>query len=102
MIKELGPGFRLTLALTMLTGLLYPGVMTGISEVDFSQAGQRQPGDGERQSRRLKPHRPIVCEARIFSSAAFGCRQRLRRDCQRRLEPGPHQRQTAPRNDQNG
>jgi len=35
MIKELGPGFRLTLALTILTGLLYPAIMTGISELIF-------------------------------------------------------------------
>lgn len=35
MIKELGPGFRLTLAFTVLTGLIYPAVMTGISEVIF-------------------------------------------------------------------
>lgn len=35
MIKELGPGFRLTLALTILTGLLYPAVMTGLSELIF-------------------------------------------------------------------
>lgn len=35
MLKELGPGFRLTLAFTVLTGLLYPAVMTGISEVIF-------------------------------------------------------------------
>ena len=35
MIKELGPGLRLMLALTLLTGLLYPAVMTGISEVIF-------------------------------------------------------------------
>ena len=35
MIKELGPGFRLTLAFTILTGLLYPAVMTGISELIF-------------------------------------------------------------------
>ncbi|HEX8711890.1 MAG TPA: potassium-transporting ATPase subunit C, partial [Terracidiphilus sp.] len=35
MIKELGPGFRLTLAFTVLTGLLYPAVMTGISELIF-------------------------------------------------------------------
>lgn len=33
MIKELGPGFRLTLAFTVLTGLIYPAVMTSISEV---------------------------------------------------------------------
>jgi potassium-transporting ATPase KdpC subunit len=33
--KELGPGFRLTLAFTILTGLLYPAVMTGLSELVF-------------------------------------------------------------------
>ncbi len=35
MFKELGPGFRLTLVFTILTGLLYPAVMTGISQVIF-------------------------------------------------------------------
>jgi K+-transporting ATPase ATPase C chain len=35
MLKELGPGFRLTLVLTILTGLLYPAVMTGLSETIF-------------------------------------------------------------------
>src|SRR5947209_5359397 len=35
MINEIGPGFRLTLVFTVLTGLLYPAVMTGISEVIF-------------------------------------------------------------------
>jgi potassium-transporting ATPase KdpC subunit len=35
MLKELGPGFRLTLALTILTGLLYPAVMTGLAELIF-------------------------------------------------------------------
>src|SRR5215471_3135908 len=35
MIKELGPGLRLTLAFTILTGLLYPAVMTGICGLIF-------------------------------------------------------------------
>ena len=35
MIKELGPGFRLTLIFTILLGLLYPVVMTGISQLIF-------------------------------------------------------------------
>src|SRR4029077_19911654 len=35
MFKELGPGFRLTLIFTILTGLLYPAVMTGVSELIF-------------------------------------------------------------------
>src|SRR6266545_1214069 len=39
MIKELGPGLRLTLVFTVLTGLLYPAVMTGVSQLIFpSQA----------------------------------------------------------------
>jgi K+-transporting ATPase ATPase C chain len=33
MIKELGPGLRLMIALTILTGLIYPAAMTGIAEV---------------------------------------------------------------------
>src|ERR1700736_2573284 len=35
MIKELGPGLRLTLIFTILTGLLYPAVMTGVSKLIF-------------------------------------------------------------------
>src|SRR5205809_286377 len=35
MIKELGPGFRLTLVFTIITGLLYPAVMTGVSQLIF-------------------------------------------------------------------
>src|ERR1700724_1231651 len=35
MIKELGPGLRLTLIFTILTGLFYPAVMTGMSELIF-------------------------------------------------------------------
>jgi len=35
MFKELGPGLRLTLIFTVLTGLLYPAVMTGVSELVF-------------------------------------------------------------------
>ncbi len=35
MLKQLGPGLRLTIAFTILTGLLYPAVMTGLSEVIF-------------------------------------------------------------------
>lgn len=35
MVKELGPGFRLMVVFTILTGLIYPAVMTGISEAIF-------------------------------------------------------------------
>ena len=35
MLKELSPGLRMTVAFTILTGLLYPAVMTGLSELIF-------------------------------------------------------------------
>jgi K+-transporting ATPase ATPase C chain len=35
MLKELGPGLRLTLVFTILTGLVYPAAMTGVSELIF-------------------------------------------------------------------
>lgn len=35
MLKELGPGLRMMIIFTILTGLVYPAVMTGISHVIF-------------------------------------------------------------------
>jgi K+-transporting ATPase ATPase C chain len=35
MIKELGPGFRLTLVFTILIGLIYPAAITGIAQLLF-------------------------------------------------------------------
>ena len=35
MIKELGPGFRLTLVFTVLTGLLYPAMITVLAQLVF-------------------------------------------------------------------
>ena len=33
MLKELGPGFRLTLVFTIVTGLIYPAALTGIAQL---------------------------------------------------------------------
>jgi K+-transporting ATPase ATPase C chain len=35
MLKQLGPAFRITLVLTVLTGLLYPGLVTGLCQLLF-------------------------------------------------------------------
>ncbi len=35
MLKELGPGLRLTIVFTILTGVIYHLVMTGLSETIF-------------------------------------------------------------------
>lgn len=40
MLKELGPGLRLTIVFTVLTGLIYPVVMTGLSEAIFPKQAQ--------------------------------------------------------------
>jgi len=37
MLRQLIPGFRITLVLTVLTGLLYPGVVTGLCQLLFRQ-----------------------------------------------------------------
>jgi potassium-transporting ATPase KdpC subunit len=35
MLKQLGPAFRITLVMTFLTGLLYPGLVTGLCQLLF-------------------------------------------------------------------
>lgn len=35
MLKQLGPALKMTILLTALTGLIYPGVVTGICELAF-------------------------------------------------------------------
>ena len=37
MLKQLVPGFRMALVLTILTGLFYPGVVTGLCQIFFFQ-----------------------------------------------------------------
>ena len=45
MLKELKPGFMMMLVMTVLTGLVYPAVITGISQVVFrDQADGSNPG----------------------------------------------------------
>ena len=37
MLQQLAPAFRATLLFTVLTGLLYPGVVTGLCQLLFAQ-----------------------------------------------------------------
>src|SRR3954469_11155272 len=37
MLKQFIPGIRITIALTVLTGLLYPGAVTGLCQLLFRQ-----------------------------------------------------------------
>ena len=102
MIKELGPGFRLTLIFTILTGLLYPAVMTGVSELIFPKqangslvtVGGKVVGSSLIGQSFAKPEyfhpRPSAAGNGYDATAV------------RRHESWPHERQTPPRNDQNG
>ena len=51
MLKELKPGFLMMLVMTVLTGLIYPAVITAIAQVVFPRSGQRQPDRLERAGR---------------------------------------------------
>lgn len=37
MLRQLGPAFRITLLFTILTGLIYPGVVTGLCQILFNR-----------------------------------------------------------------
>src|SRR5579863_941896 len=37
MLRQLGPAFRITLLFTVLTGLVYPGVVTGLCQMFFAR-----------------------------------------------------------------
>jgi K+-transporting ATPase c subunit len=46
MWQQLGTGFKMMLVLTVLTGLLYPGVVTGLCQVLFRGRQRRLRSDG--------------------------------------------------------
>ena len=84
MIKELGPGFRLTLVFTILTRTAVPGGDDRHISAYFSQAGERQPGHRQRKGCRFQSHRAELLQTGVLSSATFGGWQRLRRGDQLR------------------
>ena len=48
------PAVTLFVLLTVITGVVYPLVVTGIAKVAFPDAGRRQPDRQGRQGRRLR------------------------------------------------
>ena len=77
---RLWTAIKMTLVLTLLTGIIYPVLMVVIGDNDFPLPGARQPGHPRRPCRRLAVDRAEFQRSGLLSSAPVGRRQRLRRD----------------------
>ncbi len=54
------PALRLLMVLTILTGVIYPLMLTGIAQFVFPCAGQREPDRSERPTGWIALDRPAV------------------------------------------
>ena len=79
-LKQIYPAFAMTVVLTVLLGIIYPLVCNRARAGDLSATGGRQPDRERRKGHRIELDRPAVHRAGLFSFAAFGCRQRVRRN----------------------
>ena len=102
MIKELGPGLRLTIAFTILTGLLYPVVMTGLSELIFPKQakGSLVTVNGNVVGSSLIGQ--SFAKPEYFHPRPSAAGNGYDATASRWLESGPHERQAPSRSDRNG
>ena len=83
------PALRMLVVLTVLTGVAYPLLVTGIAQVAFPARRQRQPDRSRRQGRRLRAHRPAVRRPEVLLEPPFGdVAAALQRERVLRLQPG--------------
>ena len=77
MIKHLVTATLMTVVTTVLLGLVYPLVVTGLAQVLFPDKANGQLIERDGTVDRLAHHRPAVHVARLLLLAAVGRRRRL-------------------------
>ena len=87
--KNLIIAVLMTIVTTLLLGVAYPLVVTGLAQVLFPRQGERPADRAGRQGRRLANHRSGVLVAGLLPLAAVGRRHRVRCGELRGNEPGP-------------
>ena len=75
--KNLIVAVLMTLVTTVLLGLVYPLVVTGLAQVLFPRQGERAADRAGRQDHRLADHRPELLVAGLLPRAAVRGRNGL-------------------------
>ncbi len=91
MKQNLKIAILMTIVTTVLLGIIYPLVVTGLAQVLFRDKANGQLIVAQRPSRRIENHRTGVHRSGLSALATFGGRQRIRRRQLRRHQSGPHE-----------
>ena len=72
MFSQLLPALRMLVVLTVLTGVVYPLLVTGVAQARVSASGERQPDRRRRQDRRIGIDRSAIRRSQVLLEPAVG------------------------------